>query len=768
METNQGGADRHSVRLWYTAPGEDFFSALPVGNGRLGGMVYGGVGDERIQFNEDTLWSGGPHDNVNPKAAAALPKVRKLIFEDRLAEAEKLIETDLMGRPVMMQAYQPFGDLHIAFAGHEDAREYERELDLEEAVAGVRYRVGDVVFTREVFVSHPAQVMVVRLASDRPGKLDFEATLTSPHPQTETFAAGEDTLRMVGALGTRTDPESHSWTAPWEGPGLRFEARLHVKAEGGAVESNGDRIAVRGADSATLLLAAATNFRRYDDIGGDPEPICERRIRAAAGVPYGTLREQHVEDYRKLFDRVAIDLGGADSPALPTDERITHLADGDVALAELVFQYGRYLLISSSRPGTQAANLQGIWNDMLWPWWGSKYTININIQMNYWPAEVANLGECHGPLFDLIADLSETGARAARAIYGCGGFVTHHNTDIWRLTAAVDGVGTYWQTGAAWLTTHLFEHYLFTGDAEFLRRAYPLMKEAARFFVESLVEIPQGLPFAGKLVTSPSSSPETGPVRNGVQHRITYGPTMDLAIIHHLFTQCIEASKILATDEKFRAELERTLEKLPPLQVGRHGQLQEWIGDWDDPASNHHHVSHLYALFPGSRITPDGSPGLAAAAAQSLIHRSAAGGGFPGVWRGALWARLRDGGRAYEYLCSFDRGRKHPNMFVGHSQLDGTFGVTALIAEMLIQSHTGVVELLPALPEAWSEGGVRGLCARGGFEVAMSWQDGKLTEVSVMSKLGNGLTLRYGDAIVKLETAAGRTYRFDGRLAARR
>ena len=751
MPANSSEQNTGDMRIRYGAPAEKFGEAIPVGNGRLGAMVFGGTSDERLALNEDTLWSGGPHHNNNPKALAALPEVQRLIFSGKVQEAEELVQSDLMGRPSMMQAYQPLGDLRLHFPGHEDATDYRRELDLEQAIARVTYRVGDAThrakgatFTREVFASYPAQLIVVRLTCDRPARLDVDVALTSPQPDTVTVTCSRG-LRLTGKIGPTPEPDSRSWTAPWHDDGMRFESRVRIAAESGTVKPDGQTVQIRDADAVTLFIAAATSFRTFDDIGGDPAPACEQHL-SAANTPYDQLRGAHVADYRSLFSRVRLEVPGAQSP-------------------ELHFQAGRYLLIACSRRGSQAANLQGIWCGERWPYWGSKYTININIQMNYWPAEVANLPECHEPLLDLVRDLSVTGARTARECYGCGGFVTHHNTDLWRLCAAVDGVGTYWQTGGAWLATHLYEHYLFTGDEAFLRdRGYPLMREAARFFIESMVEVPEGLPLAGCLVTNPSSSPETGP-SHAEGLRLAYGPTMDLEIIHHLLTACIAASEALGADEDFRRTLRQTLDRLPPLQVGERGQLQEWIGDWDDPGRNHHHVSHLYAVYPGSRIRPDATPELAAAARQSLLDRQMDCGGFPGAWRAALWARLGDGERAYEYVRRCGVGSR-PHLFGGADQVDGPFGLTAGIAEMLLQSHGDCIHLLPALPEAWPDGRATGLRARGGFEVDIAWRSGALTEATVLSDLGGPCRLRYAAQIAELPTQAGGQYRFDGDLAA--
>ncbi|MCE5326391.1 MAG: glycoside hydrolase family 95 protein [Planctomycetaceae bacterium] len=745
------------MNLWYSTPGDSFFSALPIGNGRLGAMIYGNPACEHLGLNEETLWSGGPHQNLNPAAAEALPRVRELIFAGEYAAAERLIASDMMGRPGMMQSYQPMGDLTLAFAGHEDATDYRRELDLDQALARVSYCVDGVRYTREMFASHPANIIVVRLECDQSGALSFDVTLACPHPHVSFEAAGA-TLRMIGQIGPTPDPDSNAWTAPWHGPGVKFESRVIVAAEGGTITAAGGVLQVRGASAVTLRLAAATSFVRYDDISGDPAAACEAHLATAAGQSYDELRRNHVEDFGRLYTRCSLDLGRSPLETWPTDQRIGKMETADPQLAAVYFAFGRYVLISCSRPGTRAATLQGIWNEAFWPFWGSKYTININIQMAYWPAEVTNLGECHGPLFDMLDDLAVTGAANARQYYGAGGWMTHHNTDQWRLTAPVDGVGTYWQTGGAWLATHLFEHYLFTQDRKFLRdRAWPLMEGAAQFFVDSLVEIPAHLPLAGRLVTCPSSSPEHGPPTGEAQGcRIAYGPTIDLEIVAHLLGQCIEAAEILGTDPDFAATLRRTLERLAPLQIGKHGQLQEWIGDWDDPARNHHHVSHMYGLFPAAMLTPDVDPRLAAAAKVSLTHRKMLAGGWIGIWRTLLWARLKDAPAAWEYLCANDHRMSSKNLWDGCRQIDCVCGVAAAIAEMLLQSHAGVIELLPALPAAWPTGSVKGLCARGGFEVDIAWSAGKLTAATIRSRNGGRAIVRYAGKDTQVDIAPGR------------
>jgi len=742
------------MKLWYDRPAKAWTEALPVGNGRLGSMIFGGTADERLQFNEHTLWTGKPHEYQHPGAVNHLPAIRKLLAEGKQHEAEALAMKEFMSLPLRQTEYQPFGDLRLHFPGHEAAADYRRELDIDSAIASVTYRVGDVRFERQAFASLPDQVLVVRLRASQAGSLSFTAKIDSPHKGFQARVVNGDQLALSGQV---------------QADGLKFEARLRAVAEGGKVTVQDGEITVENADAVTLLLVAATSFKSFRDISGDPAARCEAAMKAVAGKTFDAIRKAHVEDHQRLFRRVAIDLTNPTSSfvgdLIPTDQRLARVRQGgaDPGLEALYFQYGRYLLIASSRPGGQPANLQGLWNDQLRPPWGSKYTTNINCEMNYWPAEVANLSECAEPLFGLIEDCAVTGRKVAEAHYRCRGWVLHHNTDLWRGTAPINASNHgIWVTGGAWLCHHLWDHYLFTGDRDFLaRRAYPAMKEAAVFFTEFLVKDPR----TGGLISTPSNSPEIG--------GLVAGPTMDHQIIRDLFANTAEAAKILGVDPDFAAKLTEMRPQIAPNQIGKHGQLQEWLEDKDNPKETHRHVSHTWGLYPGWEITPS-TPKLFAAAKQSLIFRTDGGTGWSKAWKINLWARLLDGDHAHKLLCEALAGNTAPNLFDLHPpfQIDGNFGGTSGVAEMLLQSHLRSgdrgqgfeIHLLPALPQAWPTGSIRGLCARGGFLVDLAWRDGKLTEATLRSKLGRPAKVRYGDKAIDLQTEPGGTYRLNGTL----
>ena len=778
-----------ALTLWYTQPASTWTEALPIGNGRLGAMVFGGVEQEHLQLNEDTLWSGGPHCYDNPDSHRHLATARKAIEQGEFVSAQATAQ-EMLGRPKYQQAYLPLGDLFLSFPKSGKPSEYRRELNMQNAVAEVTYRIGDARFTRKVFASCPDEAIVMRLECDKPGRITFDLSMKGP-PPSKSQTISDDTLSMAGHVGPR---EESRLIGPWEGEGLRFEARVRVAAEGGKVVAGGDKISVTGADTATLFYVAATSYVDYRDIGGDPAAKVEKYLAGIKGKSFEQLYTNHLDDHAKLFGRVSIDLGGKGAATMPTDERLKRVAGGaaDPLLAEQLFQYGRYLMIAGSRPGTQPLNLQGIWNDKVWPPWGSKYTININIQMNYWVAEVCNLSECHEPLLRMIGELQGPGASTAKVHYKAGGWVAHHNTDLWRGTAPVDGAQWgMWQTGGAWLCGHLWEHYLYTGDTEHLKKSYPVLKGAAEFFMDFLVENKDG-----HLITSPSLSPEhshgggaEGGLSAGRQGpTICSGPTIDMQILRDLFGNCVEASKILDIDEEFRARLTRTRERLAPMKIGRHGQLQEWLMDWDNPEDKHGHVSHLYGLYPSCQINRRDTPKLFAAARTSLIHRGEHG-GWPGAWGMCLWARLGDGDQAHDILVNHVMPILNENLFNSRQvyQIDANFGATAGIAEMLLQSHGGEIDFLPALPKGWAAGSVKGFRARGGFELDMVWKDGKLTRSTIRSHLGRSCTIRSKSpvkvvsggreiarsgpeqSVVEFETRRGEAYRlFPGISASRR
>lgn len=928
-DTRENSENKQALTLWYEQPAQKWTEALPLGNGRIGAMVFGGTARERLQFNEETLWTGEPREYHREGASAYLPEIRQLLFEGKQDQAEALAEREFMGKksheeeyeglvskwlakvrsfegmtgnpsgptyddsgwdemelpaedgwrdrghegldgavwfrtsfnlpeawkgedlvlalgrirdqdftyvngrqvgtihdrgaarkykvdasllksgenviavqvinyedkggfvgfkkdretmalypegkeenkiplnkawkykiqdyspppyPEYMARYQPFGDLWLEFPGHREATGYRRQLDIASALLKTSYEVEGVRYTREYFASAPDQVIAVHITASEPGALDFTASLTSPHP---------------GFLTRKIDEKTLALSVDVRAGALRGESYLRIESRDGVVTLTDEALTVKEATTATLYLTAGTNYINYRDISGDPEKACTDALEKVAGRTYEDIRKAHIQDYQKYFNTFSINLGESKNDSLPTDKRIEAFATShDPAFVALHMQYGRYLMLSSSRPGTRPANLQGIWNPLMSPPWDSKYTCNINVEMNYWPAEVLNLSACHEPLFDMISELAENGRNTARAHYNARGWVLHHNTDLWRGTAPINASNHgIWVTGGAWLSHHLWEHYLFTRDSVFLReRAYPVMKEAARFFVDFLIEDPE----RGWLISTPSNSPETG--------GLVAGPTMDHQIIRSLFKNCVAAAEALNTDAAFRDTLEAKYNKIAPNQIGRHGQLQEWLEDIDDPENKHRHVSHLWGLHPGKEINWRDTPELFDAARQSLLFRGDAGTGWSLAWKINFWARFKDGDHARKLIKKMlspvnesdsDRGgASYPNLFDAHPpfQIDGNFGGAAGVAEMLVQSHLGMIDVLPALPGDWATGEIKGLCARGGFELTMQWEEGKLKRLEILSKAGEECSVRYGDLTVSFPTRKGGVYTLDETL----
>ncbi|MBM3493062.1 MAG: glycoside hydrolase family 95 protein [Armatimonadetes bacterium] len=757
----QGPSPRRHC-LWYAEPADRWVEALAIGNGRLGAMVYGGAGRERLQINEDTFWSGGPYDPAHDDAGAGFAEARRLVFAGKHAEADRLVNAKLLGRPSGQMSYQPIGDLRLDMPDGGAVSGYRRELDLDTAVATVRFERDGVRFTREVFSTAADGVIVVRLTADKRRSISLRTGLTTPQEAT-VRAIGSDELLMTGV-----GPEYRGI------PGaLRFACRVRAVATGGVTRSEpgaagdrstGARIVIEGADSVTILLDAATSYVNWRDVSGDPEKLTSDRIARAAAKPYARLRSAHIADHRRLFRRATLDLGDTPASEKPTDERLKAFAAGahDPQLAVLYYQFGRYLLICSSRPGTQPANLQGIWNESTSPPWDSKYTININTEMNYWPAESANLSECGEPLARMLKEMAESGARTAKRMFGARGWVCFHNTDLWRATAAIDGPWAYTPTCGAWLATYLWERYLFSGERENLEEAYSVLKGAAEFFLDTLVEDPK----TGSLVTCPTASPENRHARGAYA---CAGSAMDNQILRDLFAYVIEGSTILNRDRELRAQLEAARKRLPPDRIGKAGQLQEWMDDWDmeSPEIHHRHVSHLYGLFPSAQITPRRTPDLAQAVRKSLDIRGDEATGWSLGWKLNLWARLLDSERAYKLLrMLLDPSRTYPNLFDAHPpfQIDGNFGGVSGINEMLLQSHAGEIELLPVLPKAWPSGSVIGLRARGGLEVSIRWRDGRLIEARIKAHRAGEHTVRYGDQTVVMKLRKGEARKLDDAL----